>query len=154
MVSRQRLKEFFSRAEVSIYKEKSLEVKKAESASRDGDPECNNDDDKEEEESNDEDEEQGNADCKTPDSPKQTSGVGVPTFAEIALCVRGGYFAWPRTSSCVLRDISMEVRSGTLNPVVGPSGSGKTALVSALLEEMDRGSSGCCRIQSSPNVNS
>ena len=56
VVSRQRLKEFFSRAEVSIYKEKSLEVKKAESASRDGDTECNDDD--KEEESNDEDEEQ------------------------------------------------------------------------------------------------
>ena len=134
MVSRQRLKEFFSRAEVSIYKEKSLEVKKAESASRDGDPEC--DDDDKEEESNDEDEED-NAVSKKVESPKEAS-ARVPTFPEVALCVRNGYFAWPRTSSCVLRDISMEVRSGTLNAVVGPSGSGKTALVSALLEEMER----------------
>ena len=38
----------------------------------------------------------------------------------------------------MLRDISLEVKSGTLNAVVGPSGSGKTALVSALLEEMER----------------
>ena len=132
VVSRQRLKEFFSRAEVSIYKEKSLEVKKAESASRDGDNECNDDD--KEEESDDEDGEEENADSK---SPKQAN-ARVPISPDVALSVRGGYFAWPRTSSCVLRDISMEVRPGTLNAVVGPSGSGKTALVSALLEEMDR----------------
>ena len=134
VVSRQRLKEFFSRAEVSIYKEKSLEVKKAESASRDGDTECNDD---KEEESDDEDGEEESPDSKKVESPKQAN-ARVPISPEVALSVRGGYFAWPRTSSCVLRDISMEVRPGTLNAVVGPSGSGKTALVSALLEEMDR----------------
>ena len=133
-MSRQRLKEFFSRAEVSIYKEKSLEVKKAESASRDGDTECNDD---KEEESDDEDGEEESPDSKKVESPKQAN-ARVPISPEVALSVRGGYFAWPRTSSCVLRDISMEVRPGTLNAVVGPSGSGKTALVSALLEEMDR----------------
>ena len=132
VVSRQRLKEFFSRAEVSIYKEKSLEVKKAEAASKDGDPKC---DDEQEEESNDEDDD--NSESNKVELPKQTS-VGMPTSPEVALSVRNGYFAWPRTSSCVLRDISLEVRPGTLNAVVGPSGSGKTALVSALLEEMDR----------------
>ena len=130
MVSRQRLREFFSRAEVSIYKEKSSEVKRAESASKDGSPECEDDKD---EESNEEDEEEE----KMPESP-DPSGCRDPRFPEVALSVQGGYFAWPRTSSCVLRDISIEVRSGTLNAVVEPSGSGKTALFSALLEEMER----------------
>ena len=140
VVSRQRLREFFSRAEVSIYKEKSLEVKKAESASQDNDvTECDDDDEDDKgEESHDEGEvekedQDGAASNETPESPRK-----VPRFPEVALSVRGGYFAWPRTSSCVLKDISMEVRSGTLNAVVGPSGSGKTALVSALLEEMER----------------
>ena len=137
VVSRQRLREFFSRAEVSIYKEMSSEAKKAESASKDDDvTECDDDDeddDKEEGEVEKEGQEDGAASNEAPESPRK-----VPRFPEVALSVRGGYFAWPRTSSCVLKDISMEVRSGTLNAVVGPSGSGKTALVSALLEEMER----------------
>ena len=112
-------------------------MKKAESAPKDGNPECDDNDEDKEEDSNDEGEEgqDGAASNKTPDpadSPR------VPRFPEVALSVQGGYFAWPRTSSCVLKDISLEVRSGTLNAVVGPSGSGKTALVSALLEEMER----------------
>ena len=141
VVSRQRLKEFFSRAEVSIYKEKSTEVKKAESASKEiDDKECDDEDDDKGEESNDEGEEEEDQDSAASKTPESTnpSSCRVPSFPEVALSVRGGYFAWPRTSSCVLKDISMEVRSGTLNAVVGPSGSGKTALVSALLEEMER----------------
>ena len=125
-VSRQRLVEFFSRAEVSIYKEKSGgsdEKKDDKNASeREG---YSNDD------SEVEKEEEDVAAAKK--KPEATFG-----FPEVALSVQGGYFAWPRTSSCVLRDISLEVKSGTLNAVVGPSGSGKTALVSALLEEMER----------------
>ena len=47
-------------------------------------------------------------------------------------------FAWVEGESPVLKDISLEVKTGQLVAVVGQVGAGKTSLISAILGEMEK----------------
>jgi len=57
---------------------------------------------------------------------------------EYAFDVVNATFAWPKTSTVALRDVTLRIRPATLTVVTGPSGGGKTALLHALAGEMDR----------------
>ncbi len=138
-VSRNRLVEFFSRSEVSIYKDTSSSGRKP-SANAEAEGEAD------EGEENEEKTASCGEELEMETVPRKPSDGGEPAsqsdesvkYPEIAFSIANGTFAWPKTSTCVLRDIDVEVATGTLTAVVGPSGAGKTALISALLEEIDR----------------
>ncbi|CAB4057871.1 ABCC9 [Lepeophtheirus salmonis] len=59
-------------------------------------------------------------------------------FQKHVFTVENGTFAWPKCETNVLQSINLEIKTGSLTIVIGPSGSGKTALISSLIEEMDR----------------
>ncbi len=56
----------------------------------------------------------------------------------VAFTIEKGYFAWPKTNTSALHEITLSVKTGSLTAVIGPSGSGKSALILALLEELER----------------
>eukprot|EP00095_Tigriopus_kingsejongensis_P009125 snap_masked-scaffold595_size129005-processed-gene-0.7 protein:Tk09125 transcript:snap_masked-scaffold595_size129005-processed-gene-0.7-mRNA-1 annotation:"cystic fibrosis transmembrane conductance regulator" len=153
LVSRSRLLEFFSRTEVSIYKDSSSTAKKASQNSRTPGGEMDPEDDEEDEEGEEGDglsnieEEREFSDSQSRtvvhDSRKgscQNNNTPATNehFPEVAFSIQNGTFAWPKTNVNTLRDINLEVKTGSLTIVIGPSGSGKTALISALTEEMER----------------
>lgn len=47
--------------------------------------------------------------------------------------IRGAYFKYPGKESFAVRDINLDINSGTINAIVGPSGAGKTTLVDLIL---------------------
>ena len=53
-------------------------------------------------------------------------------FENIA-SIRKTYFRYPGKESFAVRDINLDIKSGTINAIVGPSGAGKTTLVDLIL---------------------
>ena len=47
--------------------------------------------------------------------------------------IRSTYFRYPGKESFAVRDINLDIKSGTINAIVGPSGAGKTTLVDLIL---------------------
>jgi ABC-type multidrug transport system fused ATPase/permease subunit len=47
--------------------------------------------------------------------------------------IRNTYFRYPGKESFAVRDINLDIKSGTINAIVGPSGAGKTTLVDLIL---------------------
>jgi ABC-type multidrug transport system fused ATPase/permease subunit len=143
MVSRERLVEFFSRTEVSIYKESDRkDSKKSTKWSEQAKAkDYENDDCEEETENNTPEYNENDIEKKRPFSAVgsvQPSVSSSSAFPDIAFSISSGFFGWPKSNRCVLKDINMHVRTGTLTAVVGPSGGGKSALILALMEEMER----------------
>ncbi len=130
-VSRDRLVEFFSRPEATSYKQISCKKKIPLASDPSQDKTTDDDDD------GDDDAGVGPNQValprKTPRNSRQFERL-----PEIAFEIKNGIFAWPKTTHSALKEINLEIKSGTLTMVVGPSGCGKTALISCLVEEMDR----------------
>ena len=168
LVSRERLLEFFARTEVSIYKENSLRKLEDSPSSEDYEVDEQDDDNEEgvvfgddasaqrkrmmpevEEEEEEEEpaveQEESSVGILMASSPLTAlatcSGADANKrirFPEYAFTITDGTFSWPKTNTCVLRNINIKIKTGTLTIVIGSSGSGKTALISALTEEMER----------------
>ncbi len=136
MVSRERLMEFFSRTEVSSFRQapnrRLTMVRADESLDRTTD-----EDEEDEDEEGDGLRNRASGGRGSERSRKSGSGGG-KRMPVVAFSVRNGCFSWPKTGTTVLKNIDLEVKSGSLTVVVGPSGSGKTALISTLLEETER----------------
>ena len=65
--------------------------------------------------------------------------VDADSASDVVATISRGYFHWTvpgPTEQPFLRDVSLNLRRGSLTVVVGPVGSGKSALISALLGEM------------------
>ncbi|XP_040580074.1 ATP-binding cassette sub-family C member Sur [Lepeophtheirus salmonis] len=116
-VSTQRLAEFLNRAEVSIYKQNNKLNKH-----------CTYFDDRKDDDEEEEEEEE----------ESEIFIQRAKRLPETCFTVENGTFAWPKCETNVLQSINLEIKTGSLTIVIGPSGSGKTALISSLIEEMDR----------------
>jgi ATP-binding cassette subfamily C (CFTR/MRP) protein 2 len=59
--------------------------------------------------------------------------------ADFAVAVHGGSFKWgPEAESPILRNINVEIKTGTLVAIVGTVGAGKSALLECILGEMEK----------------
>ena len=83
--------------------------------------------------------------------------VDADSASDVVATISRGYFHWTvpgPTEQPFLRDVSLNLRRGSLTVVVGPVGSGKSALISALLGEMHQcaGPEGLPTFDSAPRV--
>lgn len=66
------------------------------------------------------------------DSQIEASGPYAPEKLEGHFQLKNVYFTYPENASPTLRDISMEIRPGTITALVGLSGAGKSTLINLL----------------------
>ena len=61
------------------------------------------------------------------ETPSSVSNIKkeVNLLPEMAFSVKNGSFAWPKSTTNVLQNINVEIKTGSLTVVIGPSGSGK-----------------------------
>lgn len=62
--------------------------------------------------------------------------VNLNVFADVSLRITDGEFSWLPDTNVILRDIKMEVATGSLTAVVGQVGSGKSTLLSACVGDV------------------
>jgi ABC-type bacteriocin/lantibiotic exporter with double-glycine peptidase domain len=64
--------------------------------------------------------------------------------------IQGGSFKWgPEAENPILRNINVEIKTGTLVAIVGTVGAGKSALLECILGEMEKVSGQVCCLRMS-----